>query len=82
MKSPRRPLKAAQDRLDNYKVYNSLTLVDEAAYWDSVRQQVQEGTQARIDADKEYFKAKQDLNDKMADAEEVTPKRWLRLMKN
>ena len=63
-------LKAAQDRLDNYKVYNSLTLVDEAAYWDSVRQQVQEGTQARIDADKEYFKAKQDLNDKMADAEE------------
>lgn len=63
-------LDAAKARLDNYKVYNNLTLADEAAYWDSVRQQVQEGTQARVDADEEYFKTKQDLNDKMAEAEE------------
>ena len=61
---------AAQKRLDNYKVYNNLNLAEEAAYWDSVRQQTDEGTQARIDADEKYFKAKQDLNDKMAEVEE------------
>lgn len=63
-------LDAAQKRLDNYKVYNNLNLAEEAAYWDSVRQQTDEGTQARIDADEKYFKAKQDLNDKMAEVEE------------
>lgn len=63
-------LDAAQKRLDNYKVYNNLNLAEEAAYWDSVRQQTDEGTQARIDADEKYFEAKQDLNDKMAEAEE------------
>lgn len=63
-------LDAAQKRLDNYKVYNNLNLAEEAAYWDSVRQQTDEGTQARIDADEKYFDAKKDLNEKMADAEE------------
>ncbi|MGI5948472.1 MAG: hypothetical protein ACOX8K_13910 [Lachnospiraceae bacterium] len=62
-------LNAAQKKLKNYKVYNQLNLAEETAYWDTVRQQVAEGTQARIDADSEYFKAKQTLNDKMEDAE-------------
>lgn len=62
-------LNAAQKKLKNYKVYNKLNLAEEAAYWDTVRRQVAEGTQARIDADSEYFKAKQTLNDKMEDAE-------------
>lgn len=63
-------LKAAQEKLDNYKVYNDLTLADEEKFWDAVRKQVTEGTQARIDADEKYFDAKKDLNEKMADAEE------------
>lgn len=63
-------IKAAEDKLDNYKVYNDLMLADEVAFWDSVRKQVQDGTQAKIDADEKYFKAKKDLNSKMQDAEE------------
>lgn len=63
-------LTAAQDRLDNHKVYNKMSLAEEVGYWEEVRKQVKDGTQARIDADKEYFDAKQKLNDQMADAED------------
>lgn len=63
-------LDAAKKKLENYKVYNRLTLADEAGYWDEVRKQTKEGTQARIDADKEYLTAKKDLNDRMLEAEE------------
>lgn len=62
-------LQEAKKRLDNTKVYNTLTLVDEAAYWDNVRQQVKEGTQAKIDADREYFQAKKSLDQKMESLE-------------
>lgn len=64
-------VEAARKRLDNTKVYQTLTLADEAAYWDRVRKQVKEGTQARIDADKQYFQAKQSLDNKMLDAEKT-----------
>lgn len=60
----------ARKRLDNTKVYTNLTLADEAAYWDSVRKQVAEGTQARIDADKQYFQLKKSLTEKMGSIEE------------
>ena len=63
-------LRAAQEKLDNYKVYNDLTLSDEEKFWDAVRRQTTEGTQARIDADEKYFDTKKNLNEKMADAEE------------
>lgn len=58
-------LQSAEKKLSNYKVYNSLTLADEVAFWDGVRVQVTDGTQARIDADKKYFDAKKDLNEQM-----------------
>lgn len=64
-------VEAARRKLDNTKVYQVLTLADEAAYWDSVRKQVKKGTQARIDADKQYFQAKQSLDKKMLDAEKT-----------
>lgn len=63
-------LDSAKKRLDNYKVYNNLTLAEEAAYWDEARKQVKEGTQAKIDADKEYFTAKKELENQMLQAEE------------
>ena len=63
-------LDAAKKKLDNYKVYNNLTLAEEAAYWEEVRKQVKEGTQAKIDADKEYFTAKKELENQMLQAEE------------
>lgn len=63
-------LDAAKTNLANYKVYNNLLLSEEVAYWDAIRKQVNDGTQARIDADKEYFNAKKDLNNKSVKAEE------------
>lgn len=61
-------LSAAKTRLDNYKVYQDMSLRDEMEYWDAVRQQVQEGTQARIDADAEYFKAAKAYDEAIANA--------------
>ena len=63
-------LDAAKKKLDNYKVYNNLSLANEVSYWDEIRNQIKEGTQARIDADKEYLTAKKNLNDQMLTAEE------------
>ena len=63
-------LSEAQKRLKNHQVYNDLSLSAEMDYWNAVRKQVQEGTDARISADEKYFKAKQNLNKKMQSAEE------------
>lgn len=63
-------LSAAQKKLKNEEVYRELSLADEVDYWDSVRKQVADGTEARISADEKYFKAKQDLNKKSQAAEE------------
>lgn len=62
-------LKAAEKKLSNYKVYNDLTLADEAAFWDEIRREATEGTQARIDADKKYYDAKKALNDQLVSTE-------------
>lgn len=62
-------LQAARTKLENSKVYQTLTLADEAAYWDSVRRQISDGTQARIDADKLYFQSKKSMDDKMVNLE-------------
>ena len=64
-------LSAAQTRFDNYLVYNEMSLADEVAYWDAVRANCQEGTQARIDADAKYFAAKKSLNEELVAAEET-----------
>lgn len=63
-------LDAAKKKLENHKVYNKLTLADEVGYWDEVRKQIAEGTQARIDADKEYLAAKKDFDNQMLEAEQ------------
>lgn len=63
-------LDAAEKKLKNYKVYNDMTLKEEVDFWDAVRQQVKEGTQARIDADESYLTAKKNLNEKLKSAEE------------
>jgi phage-related protein len=64
-------LEAAQKRLDDYKVYNSMTLADEVAFWDKVRVQCEEGTDARIQADKKFLDAKKSLNEEIASADET-----------
>lgn len=66
----KKTLEAAQKKLDNYKAYNDLTLADETAFWDSVRKQCTEGTEARIEADKKYLETKKTLNAEILAAEE------------
>ncbi len=63
-------LETAEKRLDEYKVYNELTLADEVAFWDDIRLQCEEGTEARLEADKKYFDARNSLNDELLSAEQ------------
>ena len=60
---------AAEKQLSNYQVYHDMTLAEEAAFWDEMRQKVAEGTQARIDADKKYFDAKKKLDSQILSVE-------------
>ena len=63
-------LDAAKKRLENYQVYNDMTLAEEAGFWDDLRQNFEEGTDARIEADKNYLSAKKNINEKILSAEE------------
>jgi hypothetical protein len=56
-------LDAAKTKLDNYKVYNNMSLQEEIDYWNKIRSELRKGTQARIEADKEYLSAKKELAD-------------------
>lgn len=58
-------LSKAQQHLDNYKVYHNVSLKDEVEYWDEVRRQCKKGTQARVDADKEYLDALKSYREKL-----------------
>ncbi len=64
-------LDAAQKRIDDYKVYNNMTLAEEAGFWDEVRQQIAEGTDARIKADQKYLEAKKAVDDQILTAEQT-----------
>lgn len=55
-------LSYAKKTIDNYKVYHKVSLADEVEYWNKVRKQVQKGTDARVEADKNYLDAKRELN--------------------
>ena len=62
---------AAKEKLENYQVYNDMTLVEEAGFWDELRQKYEEGTDARIEADKNYLAAKKSINEKILSSEET-----------
>lgn len=64
-------LDAAQKRIDDYKVYNDMTLAEEAGFWDEVRHQIAEGTDARIKADQKYLEAKKSVDDQILTAEQT-----------
>ena len=64
-------LDAAQKRVDDYKVYNNMTLAEEAGFWDEVRHQIAEGTDARIKADQKYLEAKKSVDDQILTAEQT-----------
>lgn len=75
-------LKEAKKRLSNEKVYRNLSLANEVDYWDAVRKQVDEGTQARIDADEKYLTAKKNLNSQMVDLEKSYTDKVAKAYKN
>ena len=64
-------LSSAEDRLDKYQTYNEMTLVEEVGFWDEIRQQCEEGTDARLKADKKYFEAKKNLSNDLIKSEET-----------
>lgn len=61
-------LSAAQQKLDNFKVYNDMTLKEEMHFWDEIRKQCAEGTQARIDADKKYLDARKAYENEISES--------------
>lgn len=63
-------LTKAEKRLETRKVYNQVSLKDEMDYWDKIRKQTKEGTDARIEADKKYFESKKAYTEQLASLEE------------
>ena len=64
-------LDAAQNKLDTFKTFNDMTLAEEAGFWDAVRVQLKEGTDARLQADQKYYEAKKSINEQVVEAEKT-----------
>lgn len=63
-------LAEAEKSLDKHKTYNNMTLAEEVGFWDDIRVACEEGTEARLNADKKYFDAKKNLDDQILAADE------------
>jgi len=63
-------LDTAEKMLSTYKEYFEVSAQAEVEYWDKVRNLYKEGTDERIEADKKYFAAKKDLNDRLKDLDQ------------
>lgn len=64
-------LASTQDKiLSDYKTYYKVSARAEAQYWNIARKQFSEGTQERIDADKKYFDALQEMYDQRKELDE------------
>ena len=61
---------SVQDKiLSSYKTYFKVSAKAEVDYWDTARQQFQEGTDERIEADQKYFEAKEDYEEQKLELE-------------
>lgn len=56
--------------LDAYKVYYDISPKAEMQYWDAARKKYKEGTQERLDADRNYYEAKENYYSKLKELEE------------
>ena len=56
--------------LEDYKTYFKVSAQAEVQYWETVRKKFKEGTEERIEADKKYFEAKEELNEQLKELEE------------
>lgn len=53
------------DILDAYTTYREISEKAEMDYWDTVRVQYEEGTEERLEADKKYYDAQKEYNEKL-----------------
>lgn len=53
------------DILDAYTTYREISEKTEMDYWDTVRVQYEEGTEERLEADKKYYDAQKEYNEKL-----------------
>ena len=61
---------SVQDKiLSSYKTYFKVSAKAEVDYWDTARQQFQEGTDERIEADQKYFEAKEEYEEQKLELE-------------
>lgn len=56
--------------LSTYQTYFNMSAKAEMEYWDMVRRQYAEGTDERLEADKEYLDAREDYLDELKDLED------------
>ena len=56
--------------LSTYQTYFDMSLKAEEQYWDAVREQYEEGTDERLQADEKYLAAKEKLTEKLKDIED------------
>lgn len=61
---------ASRNYIDKEKYYNRLSLSDELLAWQRVQAQYVEGSQQRIDAEKEVYRTRKELLEKIEDLEE------------
>lgn len=63
-------LDAQETALDSYKLYYNVSPKAEMQYWDVMRTKYKEGTEQRLEADKKYYEAKENYNEKLKDLED------------
>ena len=74
---------SVQDKiLSSYKTYFKVSAKAEVDYWDTARQQFQEGTDERIEADQKYFEAKEDYEEQKLELEKDYADQEVEIKKN
>ena len=74
---------SVQDKiLSSYKTYFKMSAKAEVGYWDTARQQFQEGTDERIEADQKYFEAKEDYEEQKLELEKDYADKEVEIKKN
>lgn len=63
-------LSAQGSALDAYKVYYNVSPKAEMQYWDAARKKYKEGTKERLEADRNYYEAKENYNTRLKELEE------------
>lgn len=66
----RKEFRDAKDLIDDKKYYNELSLADELKAWETIMAATKKGTEERKQAEREVYKLKNELNDKIIEINE------------